>query len=153
MDYEQNAVSKVVWPWVDRERRVGRPTGLPRQVRALIQTGIMLVISFLLHWWKPEHFMWQVVLGLSGVVLVSGLLIPSVFHGIERFGQALGRGVAVGLTWGLLVPFYYLCFVPGRFFLLLRGKDPMHRACPTDEASYWVKRPPVRSKDQYRKQH
>jgi hypothetical protein len=113
----------------------------------------MLVIAGLLYWWKPEHFTWKVVLVLAAVVLVSGLFIPPVFRGIERFGQVLGRGVSVGLTWGLLVPFYYLCFVPGRFFLLLRGKDPLHRQVPTDVSSYWIPRPPVRSLAQYTKQH
>jgi hypothetical protein len=113
----------------------------------------MLIIVFFLYTWKPDHVMWRIVLGLAGVVLVGGLLIPPVFHAIERFGQALGRWAAAGLTWGLLVPFYYLCFVPGRCFLARRGKDPMHRAFPTNKVSYWIPRPPVRGPGQYRKQH
>lgn len=151
-DFKQNEVSRVVWPWVSQGGQAAR-AGLPRPVRALLQAAIMLGIAFLLHWWRPEHLMWKVVLGLAGVVVVSGLFIPRLFLAIEHFGQLLGKWVTAGLTWALLVPFYYLCFVPARAVLALRGKDPMHRACPTDAPSYWLKRPPVRSMDQYRKQH
>ena len=151
--YTQNEVSRVVWPWVEGPRGSKAATGLSRPVRAVIQTLVMLCIAFLLHWWKPEHFMWKVVLGLTGVVFVSGLFVPPVFNAIERFGQALGRWVSVGLTWGLLVPFFYLCFVPGRCILRLKGKDPLHRAFPTDAKTYWIPRPPIDDLKQYKKQH
>jgi hypothetical protein len=151
--YIQNRVSEVVWPWVDGERGPAARKGLSRPIRAVIQALVMLGIASLLYWWKPAHFMWKVVLGLAGVVLVSGLLVPVVFDAIERFGQALGRWVAVGLTWGLLVPFYYLCFVPARIGLKLKGKDPMHRAFDAGAQTYWIKRPPINDVKQYRKQH
>ncbi len=68
----------------------------------------------------------------------------------ESAGQSLGRLISHVLTWVLLVPFFYLCFTPGRLILILRKKDPLHRQCPSSETSYWVTRPPIADLDQYR---
>jgi hypothetical protein len=122
-------------------------------VKATIQAVVMLVIAGLL--WKvwDHRVMPCIIVALAAVTLVGGLFIPPLFRAIERFGQWLGKTVGLVLTWGLLVPFYYLCFVPARIALKLRGVDPMHRECPTSMSTYWIRRPPVRSMDQYRKQH
>ena len=94
-----------------------------------------------------------IVWTLAALVLIGGLFYAPLFHGFEKFGQLLARGVAAGLTWGLLVPFYYLCFLPGRIAMSLTGKDPMNRKFPTDAKTYWIPRPAVRNIGQYKKQH
>jgi len=121
--------------------------------KAMLQFAIMLAIAGLLYKFAPHRIMAGIVAVLAVVVLVCGLFIPSAFRAIERFGQTLGAWAATGLTWGLLVPTYYLIFVPARIGLKLQGKDPMHREFPTTASSYWIPRPPVRGLDQYRKQH
>jgi hypothetical protein len=126
---------------------------MARPLRALVQSMVMLVIALLLFFWLHHELFAKVVITLAGVVLISGLAVPPVFHAIERFGQWLGLIVARGLTWILLVPFFYLCFATGAFILKLRGKDPMCRECPSRKETYWVPRPPVTDMSHYRKQH
>ncbi len=153
-DFRQNNVSATVWPWVRGGQAKPQTASRPPQVRALIQVVIMLVIAFLLYkFTKHGAVMSKVVLTLAGVVLVCGLFIPPAFAKIEHFGQLLGNWVAIGLTWLLLVPFYYLCFVPGRAIIALRRADPLQRRFPTGDPTYWFPRPPVKDPNQYRKQH
>lgn len=112
----------------------------------------MAAIGAGLFWGLEHRAVGIVAWGLAAVVLVSGFFIPPVFAAIERFGKRLGQWVGVGLTWGLLTPFYYLCFVPMHLGLVLKGKDPLHRQVPTDESTYWTPRKPVPNMAQYRKQ-
>lgn len=82
------------------------------------------------------------VVGLIGLTtLVGGLFVPPVFHAIEHAGLKLAEWVTTGLTWLLMVPFFYLFFVPARFILKIQGKDPMRRVWDRGLATYWVDRP------------
>jgi hypothetical protein len=58
---------------------------------------------------------------------------------VEIVQEYLTKFVSIIVTWLLLVPFYYLCFVPGRLIQLLSGKDPMERRFPGKVPSYWKK--------------
>ena len=141
-----------VWPWresatPDRPVKAGAS-----KKAAVIQALVMTVIGAGLFWWLGHRIMGYVVWGLAAVVLLSGLFLPKVFAGIERVGQWVGRVVGGGLTWGLLVPFYYLCFCPMRLGLFLKGKDPLHRKFQADAATYWTPRKPIPGVGQYRKQ-
>ncbi len=150
--YQQNVVSKTVWPWQEELGTKNDSTGLPRPARACIQVVVMLIIGGILTW-AEKTIMSYIVFSLAGIVLVCGLFIPPAFSAIERFGKALGHYVATGLTWILLVPFFYLCFVPARLIMHLRGKDPLTRACPTNNNTYWIKRKPVDNVNHYKRQH
>lgn len=149
----QNTVSSVVWPWRERNaaQPAPKPTG-PAASAVLLQVGIMAAIGAGLFWWLDHRTMGLVVWSLAAVVLVSGFFIPPVFAAIERFGQRLAKWVGAILTWGLLAPFYYLCFFPMHLVLKLKGKDPLHRQIHTDEPTYWTPRKPIRNVAQYRKQ-
>jgi len=127
--------------------------GGARRRQALIQCGVMIVISLILFFVFHKAVIGVVVLSLAAIVVSTGFLVPLAFDAIERGGKALGRWVAAGLTWLLLVPFFYIVFVPGRFFIKLRGKDPLCRAFPTDEPTYWVPRTRVTDVSYYEKQH
>jgi len=70
---------------------------------------------------------------------------------VVRVFRALARATRVALTWGALAPFYYLCFVPGRLILALRGRDPLRRAFPAPGASCWDARGPAPKPARYRK--
>ena len=126
MDSE-NPVAAVVWPWRERVAPAGPAAAAPAAVAALRQAAVMGVVG-------------------------AGLFLPSAFFALERFGRQLGKGVGVLLTWGLLVPFYYLCFGFLRLAQKIGGKDPLCRKFPSDEATYWTPRKPVRNVAQYRKQ-
>lgn len=152
-EFEQNSVSKVIWPWKEQESGPANGKGMPHWVRALIQTAVMVVIASILYFWAKHQLMGTIVYSLAGIVLVSGLIVPPVFNAIERFGKALGHYVATGLTWVLLVPFFYIVFAPAHALQRMRGKDPLCRSCPTQEKTYWIPRPPVTDVSHFRKQH
>jgi hypothetical protein len=148
----QQSVLSIVWPW----RESAAPAGLVKtgalKIAAVIQALVMAAIGAGLFWWLGHRTMGVIVWGLAAVVLVSGLFIPPVFAAIERFGKWLGTVVGIGLTWGLLVPFYYLCFCPMRLVLILKGKDPLQRKFEAAAATYWTPRKPIQDVGQYRKQ-
>ena len=90
--------------------------------------------------------------GMGALIAVSGFFLPSLFRAIERLGGRLGHGTGVALTYLLLVPFYFLVFVPARAALALRGKDPMQRRFPAPEASCWTPKKTNPQLNHYRKQ-
>ena len=149
MDADRS-VDAVVWNW--RGPSAARTGTKPGAGAALKQAAVMGVVGAGLYFWLEHRAMGVVVWSLAGVVLASGLFVPPVFAAIERFGRGLGKGVGVLLTWGLLVPFYYLCFGALRLAQKIGGKDPLCRKFPSDEPTYWTPRPPVRNAAQYRKQ-
>lgn len=123
------------------------------KLKATIQAPVMALVGWLIYHFF-DHLIGPVIIwSLAVVVLAGGWFVPPVFRAIEHFGQWLGKGVAIGLNWGLLTPFFYLCFVPGRLILKLRGLDPMERKFPDDAPSFWIPRKPVTDMAQYRKQH
>jgi hypothetical protein len=87
------------------------------------------------------------------MMLITGFLVPALFNRIEKIGQELGRVVSVAITWILLVPMFYLVFVPGRLILKLNNIDPMCRQFPTNALTYWVPRKPVADVDNYKRQY
>lgn len=144
------AVASVVWNW--RGASASPPVAAPTAGAALKQAAGMGIVGAGLYFWLEHRAMGIVVWSLAGVVLAAGLFLPPVFAAIERFGRGLGKGVGVVLTWGLLAPFYYLCFGSLRLAQKIGGKDPLCRKFPSDEPTYWIPRKPVRNVAQYRKQ-
>ncbi len=142
-------VMETVWPWWKAtESQPAEKTGL----RASIQAGIMAAVGAVLFFGLHHKTMAGVVWGMGALVWISGLLMPRVFTSIERFGHRLGQGVGTILTYLLLVPFYYLVFVPAHVILFLRGKDPMKRRFPCPDATCWSPKKPVANPGQYKKQ-
>ena len=117
----------------------------------LLQTLVPIAMgAFFLNRHRPVAAV--ILFGIGTLLLVSGLFIPALFFRIERFGQAVGRVVGLVLTWIILLPMFYLVFVPGRLILMMRGIDPMCRKFPTDAQTYWVPRKPVGSVEEYKRQ-
>ncbi|HMP73881.1 MAG TPA: hypothetical protein PKE55_11525 [Kiritimatiellia bacterium] len=141
------------WTW----RVLGAPPPpkkkMPRQKKALIQAPIMVGIAGLIHLWLDHVIMPGIIVFLAFLVLVGGLFYAPLFNGFERFGVKLTYWVTLILNWGLLTPFFYLVFLPGRIVLKLKGKDPMDRKFPDPRPSFWVERKPVTDLNQYTKQH
>jgi hypothetical protein len=121
--------------------------------RAIIQFSVAGSIALLLFFFFKRPVMASVVFGISTVILVCGLFIPPAFKAIEHFGQKLGEWVGTGLTWLLLVPFFYLCFVPARIIAAIRGKDPLNLKLSSKAKTYWVPHKPVNNIERYQKQH
>lgn len=122
-----------------------------RLPRVLVQTLIPSVVTAVFVW-KGHAIPAGVLAAIAGFALVSGLFIPSLFACWEALGQAIGKAVATAVTWICLVPLFYLVFVPGRLILLLTRKDPLCRAFPTSQPTYWVPRAPVKDPAAYQRQ-
>ncbi len=123
------------------------------RLKATIQAPIMALVGYLIFRWTGHLIGPAIVWTLAGLVLLGGWFIPPIFHAMERFGLWLAKWVSLILNYGLLVPFFYLCFVPGRLILKLQGIDPMDREFPSNKPSFWIPRKPVTNMAQYRKQH
>jgi len=151
--YRQSSVSATIWPWVTAAGQTGAAAGGARRRQALIQACVMTAIAAVMAFVVKHPAMAVVVCVLATVVLLSGLFVPPVFAAIERFGAWLGKAVGLALTWILLVPFFVLCFIPGRLILAVRGVDPMQRKLNKDTKTYWTSTPRRSTPDYYRKQY
>jgi len=147
-------VAQATWPWRDpvaASLTKGHSGGHKR--RAIIQAIIMVVVATLVTMVWHKIWLGLAIYSLSAVVIISGFLIPPLFLGLERAGQWLGRMVGIGITWLMLMPFFYLCFAPARLVLKLMGKDPMHRHCEPNRSSYWVDHKPPLTTQPYTRQY
>lgn len=129
-----------------------KPLVLPPSLWSVSVQAVIPALAGAFFLYKGRPVWAGVLFGIGATMLISGLFIPALFMQIERIGQAVGRGFAVGLTWTLLVPVYCLMFVPVRLILKIRGVDPMCRQFPTDAGTYWVPRKPVLSLEEYKRQ-
>lgn len=147
--------NKSVWPCSKETAPASPTTNVPHATptRAFIQFAIASTIALLLYFLFKKPVMAAIVAVISTTVLVCGLFIPAAFLAIEKFGLKLGEWVATGLTWILLVPFFYICFVPGRIIMTLSGKDPLNLKFSSAAKTYWVPRTPVNDISRYQKQH
>jgi len=153
---EHNPADAVLakWPW--KALGTPPPAGPPMSIKtkALIQAPLMALVGYVIYRVWGHVIGPAIVWSLAALVLVGGLFVPPIFRGIERFGMWLAKGISAALTWGLLVPFFYICFTFGRLVLMIQRIDPMDRKFPDPgHKTFWVPRPRVPSMEQYKKQH
>ena len=80
-------------------------------------------------------------MGIAGFILLSALVSPTVVYaGIEKLFDSLGHLLGRAMTWLLMVPLFYLFFLP--FGLLFRRgrRDRLRRYSERDAATYWERR-------------
>ena len=153
--FTQNRVSRTIWPWPEANRASARAPR-PAWRRALLQAFIMAVVAGVL--WKTAHGPARVALSgllatLAAMVLAIGIFLPGRYFALTRGIRAVAHGLGVGMTWLLLVPFFYVCFGLGGWLSRRSGKDPLRREFPTGAKSYWLARPAGESGNSYRRQH
>ncbi|MBP7830778.1 MAG: hypothetical protein KA248_12775 [Kiritimatiellae bacterium] len=150
--YEQGEVSSVVWPWT-RTKAADDPAAAARALRhkAVIQALVTAIIGAVIYFLFKHALAAHIVWGIAAFVLVTGLLVQPVFRAVDRFMQKFGVAVGTGLTYLLLVPFFYLVFMPGRMLMRILGKDPLQLARATECPSCWSVRKPLKP-DHFKKQ-
>ena len=118
-------------------QQVGSRRGRTRgSLQALV--GLCVGLGLALFGWPT---LGRVVMGVALLIGISALLSPGVLYaGIERFFDASGRVLGRAVTWLLMLPLFYLFFLPfGR--LLRRGRrDRLQRFYDEQAASYWEPR-------------
>ena len=148
----QQDVYKAVWPWREREQE-GAQAKNPSLKRALIQVIVLMALAALLYFKFDKRIPAITLTCASTIILIGALFIPPLFFAVEKIAFWVGKAVAVGMTWLLLVPFYYICFLPGNLVLRLVKKDPMFRKFPGTEETYWTPRPAVHDLNYYKRQY
>ncbi len=129
------STTELVWPWRTRQEPVDTP---PSRKGPWIQFVVMASVGLLFYFVLGHAIMAYVLWGISTLLLSGILFFDRVLHGFEVTGKWLAHGIGTGVTWILLVPFFYIVFGTGRFFLKLRGKDPMRRKLDPEAESYWT---------------
>lgn len=130
-----------LWNWREdgaARARVRAETRL--RLRGAVQAGVLVVFAVLLRYvW--HHVTAGHVFFMAGVVvLLAAVWRPHLLQPLHRFGELVGRGAGVGLTWLLLVPFFVVCVVPAGLVLRLRGTDPLERRPLPKGLTGWIPR-------------
>ncbi|MGQ9661770.1 MAG: hypothetical protein ACUVWX_05435 [Kiritimatiellia bacterium] len=138
-ELKQNRVSRAIWNWADLPDR--SIEGARRRSRAMVRGVVMVAIAAVLGLVFQAWHAAVVALVLCLFVLATGLWLPTLFEAVEKAIKKTAQVAGTILTWLLLVPFFCLFFVPARFFLWIRGIDPLQRRFPSREPTYWQDRP------------
>ncbi len=145
-------VLQATWNWQSGADAIpsGPADGLRRS--ALIQSMVMGLIAAILFFGLHHILLARVIWALAGVVLILGLVFPPAYRPNQAFGHWLGRMVGKGLTYLLLVPFFFLFFTPVALILRLQGRDPLHRKFRDPKWTYWLARSPKAPRENIDKQ-
>ena len=128
----------IIWNW--NRQGDGKPQAeraASARKRGLLQAvaGGSFGLLILLFW---SQTLALVVFTVSSIVLLAALVSPmGLYAAIHRLFQTLGNLTGRALTWILLVPIFYLFFLPfGR--LMRRGRrDRMRRWMEPEAETYW----------------
>lgn len=112
-------------------------SGRGRIARALSKAAVAWCVAavLVLHFHLPAAGV--LAGGLGTLLLLLGLFLPSLYLLFEKGSRAIGDWAAVAMTWLLLMPLFYLVFVPGRIALALSGGDPLQRRKDKSATTYW----------------
>jgi hypothetical protein len=141
---------ELAWKWPLNGQ--SKETAGPRVGHIVIQALVPAAMAgafFLRH----HRVMGWIVLAVSGWMLVSGLLLPGAFLVVERALKAFGRLIALGLTWLLLVVFFFLFFLPLSLFLRRQMRALLALEFDKNQASYWQDRLPVSNAEHFQRQY
>jgi hypothetical protein len=145
--YKQNKVSRAIWPWT-KGNTEGTSSFPVSALPALFIGGSATALFF-----YTGHSIPAAVVGIISVLLFcSALVLPQVYGKIRFFFSTFSWYVGQGISWLLLVPFFYLFFPVGRLIQKISGKDPMSREFPSTLSSYWLDKKDTDDLQQYRRQ-
>ncbi len=130
-------VMSVVWPWRRRQSSSADTSAKELLRKSLIQGLVMMTVGAVVFFGFRHRLGASILLCLAAFVLISARLAPRLYSAFQRALDALVGWISTGITWLLLVPFFYLCFVPGRLLLLLLRRDPMRRRWPCPDSTCW----------------
>ncbi len=112
--------------------------------------GLALAILF---FYFEYRFLALTIVGLAGFFLMTAMFSPGfVYKKIDPFLALFAHGTGILMTWLLLIPFFYLFFLPFRLLFRLGKRDAMSRFFDNQATSYWVHRDEVRSQADYERQ-
>lgn len=123
-----------------------------RDIRqACIGLAIGFSVAAFLFFKKDHTLLALLIAGISSGVAICTFFIPPAHHAIQKSLAWLAHWVGQLLAYILLVPLFYLFFVPAGIIRGMRGKDPLHLKRTGEETTYWEPREKVEL-PQYRRQ-
>jgi hypothetical protein len=138
--------SAAIWRWRAPEPPAGSAAPAPRvRLRGSLQASAGALFG-LACWWFGARTDASVAFALAALVLVAALASPAGLYAmLQRFFDASGRVIGRAMSWLVMVPIFYLFFLPfGKLFR--RGRnDRLHRAFDAQAESYWEPHAPMRS--------
>ena len=152
-DYQQNPVSQATWPWAAPPVAPKVSPAAHGRKKVIITTPIALAIAYSVHRFLGHTIMAYVITSIALFIAFSAFVLPSVFAAIDRFFLRLGHYIGVTVTWLLLVPFFFIFFVPGHALFALFGKDPMARRRLPGDQSGWHQHPGITRTEHFKRQH
>jgi len=141
------------WKWRYQRNQPAVSRKHSRLVKLVFQSIIAFSVAALFAFIFHRVLFAYIVAGIGLLLLICGLFIPKLYSAFERIIGIFAFGVGQVLTWLLLVPFYYLCFLPARIILLLSKRDPMKRAWDSSAPTYWNEKRDIQSNDRMTKQY
>ncbi len=141
--------TELIWPWRNRQDPAD---AAPSRKGPWIQFAVMASVGLLFYFVLGHAIMAYVLWGISALLLCGLVFFDGVLRGFERTGKWLAHGIGTGVTWILLVPFFYIVFGAGRLALRIRGKDPMRRRLEPEAESYWTPHQKLNIEARYHRQ-
>ena len=134
----------MIWRWRagEPEPEAG-PSAASVRVRGSLQAlgGVAFGLASHLFWSKTVAV---VAFAAAAVVLFCALVSPNGLYALlRRLFDATGRVIGRAMAWIVMVPIFYLFFLPfGK--LLRRGRrDRLHRYFDADATTYWEPHTPM----------
>lgn len=144
VQFQQDEVSQAIWPWCkDPGNNPGHEQGTTLR-RAVFQALVGGIAGALVFFFTARRAIAFVVWAIALFLLTTGIVLPRFYRLIDKGMQRFGHAVGVALTYLLLVPFYYLIFVPGHGLMRLLGRDPLKMRFPDKNPTAWSPRPPMK---------
>ncbi len=145
-------VADAIWPWKQqKDASVSMRTA--RRKRSLIQFCCMFFVALFVFFVLDYIILGAIICCLGILVLLGGFFITPVFTAFDNISHFLASAVGKLLTYLLLVPFFYICFFPGRVVLKFLGRDPMTRGFDPERKTYWQRRESVEDVNHYKVQY
>ncbi len=134
--------SALIWSWRTGEAET-RDAGDARRyrLRAALQAlaGAAFGLCFYLLWSRAIAY---AAFGIASIILLSGLLSPmGLYAGLHHLFEATGRTVGRIMTWVVLVPIFYLFFLPFGTLMRRGRRDALKRFFDSDAETYWEPHP------------
>lgn len=152
--YQQNPVSSVVWRWQEPVEVLADTPNYRKIhiIKGLVGLCIGLGVASFLFFKKDHPIPAAIIATISVSIATCALFIPSAFAKIDAFFQRLGNWVGQGLAYILLVPLFWLFFVPAHICMAIAGTDKLKLKYPSKEPTFWEPRPKVQDESYYRRQ-
>ncbi|MEO2167488.1 MAG: hypothetical protein ABGY42_05090 [bacterium] len=127
----------LIWQWQAKAEAAESPSWRRARIRGAFQASAGAIAGSIMLWFGLT-LMARGVFTLATILLLSSLLSPGgAYAFLERLFAAIAGRMGDGLMWLLMVPTYYLFFMPfGQLFR--RGRnDRLKRFLQPDADTYW----------------